>query len=315
MKDEKLIAGREDIFPSGEGYSRLEMLMQGNEEEQRRKDRNNMIIFFVFAFIVLFAIVHEKRYEENLKAKKAACIDRYVRQTYGTQFDKFEVSEHIYEYYSYSLDSNTDPYNNYRLTYVSRYYKDPDWNEGFTIVTDMDGNIIFDGYQTNYLKGSAVFSARDYNYYRAVRKVEDTLRIKADENEYITILDNISLFGDFDAKGEVYSEHESYAYSVYTGPVLDTDSPPSVNELAAEYGKLELEISLAKPTLQKYIDIIILCRSCMADRDVAYACADIIINSKAEMGKGDKISFTYTEMHSPDFEQTLTGTLLEYIAE
>lgn len=312
MRDEQLIAGKKDIFPTDEGYSRLEMLMQGNEEEHRRKDRYYMIVFFVLAFIVLFAIVNYKKDEDNLKTETATYIDRYVRQTYGTQFDKFEVSEHIGEHYDYT---NTDRYNNYRLTYVSRYYNDPDWNEGFTIATDMDGNIIFDGYQANYLKGSAVFSARDYDYYRAVNKVESTLCIKADEKEYITMLDDISLFGDFDAKGEVYSEHDSYVYSVYTGPVLDTDSPPSVNELAAEYGKLELEINLAKPTLQKYRDIIILCRSCMAERDVAYACADITINSKAEMGKGDRISFTYEEMHRPDFEQTLTGILSEYIAE
>ena len=179
----------------------------------------------------------------------------------------------------------------------------------------MDGNIVFDGYQTNYLKGSAVFSARDYGYYRAVNKVEATLRIRADEKEYITMLDNISLYGDFDAKGEVYSTHDSYLYSVYTGPVLDINNPPSVNELAAEYGKLTLEINLAKPTLQKYRDIILLCRDCMAERDVAYACADIVINSKAELGKGDKISFTYAQMHSPDFENTLNGIISEYITE
>ena len=312
MEDEKLIAGREDILPSDQGYSRLKMLMEGNEEEYQRKERNNMIIFFALALMVFFAIVHDKNDADNLKAEKAAYIDRYVRQTYGTQFDKFEVSEHIGEHYDYTT---ADRYGNYRLAYVSRSYKDPEWNRGFTIVADMDGNIVFNGYQTNYLKGSAVFSARDYDYYRAVNKVESALCIRAGEKEYITMLDNIYLFGDFDAKGNVYSEHDSYAYSVYTGPVLDTDSPPSVNELATEYGKLELEINLAKPTLQKYRDIIILCRSCMADRDVAYACADIIINSKAEIGRGDKISFTYAEMHSPDFEQTLTDTLSEYIAE
>lgn len=312
MKDEKLIAGREDILPSDEGYARLEMLMQGNEEEHRRKDRNYMIIFFTLAIIVLFAIVHDKKDAEDIKAETAAHIDHYVRQTYGAQFDKFEVSEHIGEHYDYTT---ADRYGNYRLAYVSRSYKDPDWNKGFTIVTDMDGNIVFDGYQTNYLKGSAVFSARDYDYYRAVNKVEATLRVKADEKEYITMLDNISLHGDFDAKGEVYSTHDNYLYSVYTGPVLDINNPPSVNELAAEYGKLALEINLAKPTLQKYRDIILLCRDCMAERDVAYACADIVINSKAELGKGDKISFTYAQMHSPDFEQALTGTLSEYITE
>ncbi|MBR6610054.1 MAG: hypothetical protein IKK99_07540 [Oscillospiraceae bacterium] len=312
MKDEKLIAGREDILPTDEGYSRLEMLMQGNEEEHRRQDRNYMITFFVLALIVLFVIVHDKKKADNLKAETATHIDSYVRHTYGTQFDKFEVSEHIGEHYDYTT---ADRYGNYRLAYVSRSYIDPEWNRGFTIVADMGGNIVFDGYQTNYLKGSAVFSARDYEYYRAVNKVEATLCIRAGEKEYITILDDISLFGDFDAKGEVYFTHDSYLYSVYTGPVLYTDSLPSVNELAAEYGKLELEINLAKPTLQKYRDIILLCRSCMTDRDVAYACADIIINSKAELGKGDKISFTYSEIHSADFEQTLTGTLSEYIAE
>ena len=154
MKDEKLIAGREDILPSDQGYSRLKMLMEGNEEEYQRKERNNMIIFFALALMVFFAIIHDKNDADNLKAEKAAYIDRYVRQTYGTQFDRFEVSEYIYEYYDYT---DTDRYNSYRLTYVSRYYKNPDWNESFTIVTDMDGNIVFDGYQTNYLKGSAVF--------------------------------------------------------------------------------------------------------------------------------------------------------------
>ena len=305
MKDEKLIAGREDILPSDEGYARLEMLMQGNEEEHRRKDRNYMIMFFALAIIVLFAIVHDKKAAEDIKAETAAYIDRYVRQTYGPQFDKFEVSEHIGEHYDYTQRDA-------HLAYVSRSYKDPDWNKSFTIVTDMDGNIVFDGYRTNYLKGSAVFSARDYGYYRAVNKVEATLRVKADEKEYITMLDNISLFGDFDAKGELYSTHDSYLYSVYTGPVLDINNPPSVNELAAEYGKLALEINLAKPTLQKYRDIILLCRDCMAERDVAYACADIVINSKAELGKGDKLTFTFAQMNSADFPQFLTEKLALY---
>ena len=43
-------------------------------------------------FIVLFVIAHDKKDADNLKVEKASYIDRYVRQTYGAQFDRFEVS-------------------------------------------------------------------------------------------------------------------------------------------------------------------------------------------------------------------------------
>ena len=288
-------------------YSRLQMLMDGNEEEHRRQEKTWIWVMVIACILIYHAGVKSRTDTDAIKAKAAAEIDRYVQQTYGDEFDKFQVSDRI----------GTYTYNG-ELTLLYRYYTDPAWPDSdFSIAVDTQGNIARDGYRTNYLKGSVIYSTYSEQYREKSWGKTAKLTGLASEKGYITLLDNLSFSADFSRKDDPYS-HTSYAFDdngVYRGPVLDLANPPTLNQMAEEYGCVKLEINLAKGTKRGYSDIIILLKDYLAENDIHFAVVRIAINSKSDFGNISRLQFTSEEMYGDSFEILIADRLAKALTE
>ncbi len=288
-------------------YSRLQMLMEGNEEEHRRYEKTWIIYRIIVCLCIIYAGTKSRTDTDAIKAKAAAEIDRYVQQTYGDEFDKFQVSD----------TTGTYTYNG-ELTLLYRYYTDPAWPDSdFSIAVDTQGNIARDGYRTNYLKGSVIYSTYSEQYRTNIWRKKTKFTGLASEKGYITLLDNLYFSADFSRKDDPYS-HTSYAFDdngVYRGPVLDLANPPTLNQLAEEFGCIKLEINLAKGTQKGYSDIIILLKDYLAENDIHFAVVRITINSKSDFGNISRLQFTREEMYGDSFETLLADRLAKVLTE
>lgn len=283
-----------------EGYARLEMLMRGNEAEQQQKDRYLLVAFVVVCLAVFWACIDKSTEEDKIKTQVALQIDQYVRQNYGDEFDKFEkggISDFGY---------------NGEQTYLSQSYYEKDYPEyprcSFSIKSDLDGNIVFDGYQQDYLTGGSLYNHLSSEYsYPLSRELDRDFYAQAIQQEHMTMLDNASVHIDF---------IDQYEWDLptdrYTGPKLDPTRHDSVDELAAQYGYITVKLNTVSDDLQTFERLVNFFRDFINSRDVVYNHVNITMNPKADIQENYKVTLTYDEITSPDFTAILAEKLAVY---
>lgn len=279
---------------------RLQLLINGNNENEKKK---SFIIYIVLPMllVLLFFVYNFENPADKKRAIQA--LDSYISANYTTELDRFTKGENIVPYKeSGLLGDKTKAY--------AYYYSQPEkgWGQ-FEIVSDLEGNIVYDGYKEWYLTGGMTFERYNENYRNLSYEHKNRLYNQGINKDILSVNDMLRISS--------YLESSQLSVNTWghtiTSPQLEPEKEYDQNELAREYGHINIYLETGKDIEKFFPDFALMCRDYINSSGLVYKEVMVYIRPKIQ---GEILNvnavFTREEMTGNNFTETAKSKMAVY---
>lgn len=275
-----------------------------NENPPVTKNKYTWLYLAIPAIIIAAVVFHYgKGFILEKKAEKAV-LD-YVEDTYGDELDKFEyiIGDTISVNIGDTVSAKTT---NYYLSFHEQKF----WGGSFLIKTDLDGNIIYDGYKNWYLLGGTVIEHFNTLYSGMNNDLKKPLQAEAVQNNIFAPSDEFSVSTNI-----LYKEDSAKGCfgPVLAEPQLDPKKEYTIEQIAKDYGEVIIILKTAKSSSDDFLRYSDFCAEYLKKSDFIYNNAIIcLVPSDTGDTRYLAVNLTSDEISNGDVSRLINESAFEY---